>query len=58
MSAVIRSSYTEDFAAWADQTAQAIEQGRFADLDAAALADEVRDWPDLSIVKSRASLEG
>jgi hypothetical protein len=34
-------TYTEDFAGWAEDTAKAIEEGRFAEIDRAALADEV-----------------
>jgi len=36
-------AYAEDYAGWVEDTAQAIEEGRFADIDRAALADEVRD---------------
>jgi hypothetical protein len=36
-------SHTVDYAGWAEDTAQAIEDGRFQDIDRAALADEVRD---------------
>jgi hypothetical protein len=36
-------SYTDDYAGWADDTARAIEEGRFSEIDRAALADEVRD---------------
>ena len=43
MPTLARHSYVEDFAAWAEETADSIEQGRFAELDLAALADEVRD---------------
>ena len=35
--------YTEDYAGWVEDTARAIEEGRFEDIDRAALADEVRD---------------
>jgi Domain of unknown function DUF29 len=34
-------AYTEDYAGWAEDTAKAIEEGRFAEIDRAALADEV-----------------
>lgn len=34
-------AYTEDFAGWAEDTAKAIEEGRFEEIDRAALADEV-----------------
>ncbi len=37
------SVYKEDYAAWVEDTARAIEDGRFHDIDRAALADEVRD---------------
>ena len=43
MSTLARHSYVEDFSAWAEETADLIEQNRFADLDLAVLADEVRD---------------
>lgn len=36
-------AYTEDYAGWVEDTARAIEDGRFDDIDRAALADEVRD---------------
>jgi hypothetical protein len=36
-------SYATDYVGWAEDTAQAIEDGRFQDIDRAALADEVRD---------------
>jgi hypothetical protein len=36
-------AYKEDYAGWVEDTARAIEDGRFQDLDRAALADEVRD---------------
>jgi hypothetical protein len=39
----LHRSYTTDYAGWAEDTAQAIEDGRFQDIDRAALADEVRD---------------
>jgi Domain of unknown function DUF29 len=35
-------SYSDDYAGWAEDTARAIEEGRFAEIDPAALADEVR----------------
>ena len=34
-------AYADDFAGWAEDTARAIEEGRFAEIDKAALADEV-----------------
>src|SRR5437764_8602078 len=43
MATVTRHSRTEDFAAWADETAELLQQRRFDDLDLEALADEVRD---------------
>jgi hypothetical protein len=36
-------AYKEDYAGWVEDTARAIEDGRFDDIDRAALADEVRD---------------
>jgi hypothetical protein len=36
-------TYTEDYAGWVEDTACAIEQGRFSEIDRSALADEVRD---------------
>lgn len=36
-------TYEEDFAGWAEDTALAIEEGRWSDIDRAALADEVGD---------------
>jgi hypothetical protein len=36
-------AYTEDYAGWVEDTARAIEDGRFDDIDRAALAGEVRD---------------
>jgi len=36
-------AYAEDYAGWVEDTARAIEEGRFDDIDRAALADEVRD---------------
>lgn len=35
--------YTEDYAGWIEDTAAAIEEGRFDEIDRAALADEVRN---------------
>jgi hypothetical protein len=40
---ILHRSYSTDYAGWAEDTAQAIEDGRFHDIDRAALADEVRD---------------
>jgi hypothetical protein len=34
-------AYADDFAGWAEDTARAITEGRFEDIDKAALADEV-----------------
>ncbi len=34
-------AYADDFAGWAEDTARAIEEGRFSEIDKAALADEV-----------------
>jgi hypothetical protein len=36
-------SYAQDYAGWIEDTALAIEEGRFSEIDRAALADEVRD---------------
>jgi hypothetical protein len=36
-------AYSEDYAGWIEDTARAIEDGRFSEIDRAALADEVRD---------------
>jgi uncharacterized NAD(P)/FAD-binding protein YdhS len=34
-------AYERDYAGWAEDTAKAIEEGRFSEIDRAALADEV-----------------
>jgi len=39
----LHRSCAADYVGWAEDTAQAIEDGRFQDIDRAALADEVRD---------------
>ncbi len=36
-------SYGHDYAGWVEDTARAIEEGRFSEIDRVALADEVRD---------------
>ena len=36
-------AYKDDYAGWVEDTARAIEDGRFEDIDRSALADEVRD---------------
>jgi hypothetical protein len=36
-------AYEQDYAGWVEDTARAIEEGRFNEIDRAALADEVRD---------------
>jgi hypothetical protein len=36
-------AYEQDYAGWVEDTARAIEEGRFSEIDRAALADEVRD---------------
>jgi hypothetical protein len=36
-------AYSEDYAGWVEDTARAIEDGRFEEIDRTALADEVRD---------------
>ncbi len=35
--------YEQDYAGWVEDTARAIEEGRFSEIDRVALADEVRD---------------
>jgi hypothetical protein len=35
--------YQQDYTAWVEETARAIEEGRFEQIDRTALADEVRD---------------
>ena len=35
--------YQQDYTAWVEETARAIEEGRFEQIDRAALADEVLD---------------
>lgn len=42
MATLTRHSIDQDFAAWADQTADLLEEGRFDELDVADLVDEVR----------------
>lgn len=37
------TAYQDDYAQWVEDTARAIEEGRFDQIDRAALADEVRD---------------
>jgi hypothetical protein len=36
-------AYHDDYAGWVEDTARAIEDGRFDEIDRAALSDEVRD---------------
>jgi hypothetical protein len=36
-------AYEQDYAGWAEDTAMAIEEGRFDEIDRTALADEIRD---------------
>jgi predicted DNA-binding ribbon-helix-helix protein len=36
-------AYEQDYAGWVEDTAQALEEGRFSEIDLPALADEVRD---------------
>jgi hypothetical protein len=36
-------AYEQDYAGWVEDTARAIEEGRFNEIDRVALADEVRD---------------
>jgi ribosomal protein L29 len=40
-------TYSEDYAGWVDDTARAIEEGRFCEIDRLALADEVRDLGEI-----------
>ena len=40
-------TYTEDYAGWAEDTAQALEAGDFSEIDRLALADEVRSLSKL-----------
>jgi hypothetical protein len=37
------TAYQDDYVQWVEDTACAIEEGRFAEIDRSALADEVRD---------------
>jgi hypothetical protein len=39
----LHRAYNDDYAGWIEDTALAIEQGRFSEIDRAALAAEVRD---------------
>jgi hypothetical protein len=50
-------SYAEDYAGWVEDTARAIEDGRFCDIDRAALADEVRDLGKTERREIRSALE-
>ena len=36
-------AYEQDYTGWVEDTARAIEEGRFSEIDRVALADEVRD---------------
>jgi len=36
-------TYEQDYAGWVEDTAKAIEEERFCEIDRVALADEVRD---------------
>ena len=39
----VMRAYEQDYAGWVEDTAQALEEGRFGEIDLVALADEVRD---------------
>ncbi len=39
----LHRAYASDYCGWVEDTARAIEEGRFGEIDRAALADEVRD---------------
>ncbi|MGI8743561.1 MAG: DUF29 domain-containing protein [Bryobacteraceae bacterium] len=43
MATLVRHSIEEDFAAWAQETAELLEQRRFEELDLADLIEEVRE---------------
>ncbi len=49
-------TYTEDYAGWVEDTARAIEEGRFSEIDRAALADEVRDLGRSERARSESAL--
>jgi hypothetical protein len=47
-------AYEQDYAGWAEDTAKAIEEGRWSEIDREALADEVLDLSK----SSRREIEG
>lgn len=53
----MQRSYAEDYAGWIEDTARAIEQRRFSEIDCAALADEVRDLGKLERRELKSALE-
>ena len=53
----LRRSYADDYAVWIEDTARAIEDGRFNEIDRAALADEVRDLGKAERRELRSALE-
>jgi hypothetical protein len=50
-------TYSEDYAGWIEDTACAIEDGRFSQIDRAALADEIRDLGKTERRELRSALE-
>ena len=50
-------AYREDYAGWVEDTARAIEDGRFSEIDRIALADEVRDLGKSERRELRSALE-
>ncbi len=51
-------AYKDDYAGWVEDTARAIEDGRFEDIDRSALADEVRDLGKSERRELRSALSG
>lgn len=51
-------TYTTDYAGWIEDTACAIEDGRFGEIDRIALADEVRDLGKTERRELETALEG
>jgi hypothetical protein len=50
-------TYSADYAGWIEDTACAIEDGRFSQIDRAALADEIRDLGKTERRELRSALE-
>ena len=50
-------TYSEDYAGWIEDTACAIEEGRFSQIDRTALADEIRDLGKTERRELRSALE-